>query len=75
MSKPDGKLFITFERPATPNEAVRDAATGGSVEQTLASVYYSAQVLFFGAEFTRAYACRFGSISAAQHGSSSLNTG
>jgi membrane protein len=27
-------------------------------------VYYSAQVLFLGAEFTRAYACRFGSIRA-----------
>jgi len=25
-------------------------------------VYYSAQVLFLGAEFTRAYACRFGSL-------------
>jgi membrane protein len=24
--------------------------------------YYSAQVLFLGAEFTRAYACRFGSM-------------
>ena len=27
-------------------------------------VYYSAQVLFLGAEFTRAYACRFGSMCA-----------
>ncbi len=31
-------------------------------------VYYSAQVLFLGAEFTRAYACRFGSMRAANPG-------
>jgi membrane protein len=30
-------------------------------------VYYSAQVLFLGAEFTRAYACRFGSIRASKN--------
>jgi membrane protein len=36
----------------------------GSLVILLVWVYYSAQVLFFGAEFTRAYACRFGSISA-----------
>jgi membrane protein len=29
-------------------------------------VYYSAQVLFFGAEFTRTYTCRFGSMFNAQ---------
>jgi membrane protein len=47
----------------------------GSLVILLVWVYYSAQVLFFGAEFTRAYACRFGSICAAEHGSSSLNIG
>jgi len=41
----------------------------GSLVILLVWVYYSAQVLFFGAEFTRAYACRFGSISAARPGS------
>jgi len=47
----------------------------GSLVILLVWVYYSAQVLFFGAEFTRAYACRFGSICAGQHDSSSLNIG
>jgi membrane protein len=37
----------------------------GSLVLVLVWVYYSAQVLFLGAEFTRAYACRFGSMSAA----------
>ena len=35
----------------------------GSLVILLLWVYYSAQVLFFGAEFTRAYACRWGSVS------------
>jgi membrane protein len=39
----------------------------GSLILVLVWVYYSAQVLFLGAEFTRAYACRFGSMSAAHH--------
>jgi membrane protein len=34
----------------------------GSLIIILVWVYYSAQVLFLGAEFTRAYACRFGSM-------------
>ncbi len=34
----------------------------GSLIIVLVWVYYSAQVLFLGAEFTRAYACRFGSM-------------
>jgi membrane protein len=34
----------------------------GSLVVVLVWVYYSAQVLFLGAEFTRAYACRFGSM-------------
>jgi len=34
----------------------------GSLVIVLVWVYYSAQVLFLGAEFTRAYACRFGSM-------------
>ncbi len=38
----------------------------GSLVILLVWVYYSAQVLFFGAEFTRAYALRFGSISPAR---------
>jgi membrane protein len=37
----------------------------GSLVILLVWVYYSAQVFFLGAEFTRAYACRFGSIFAA----------
>lgn len=37
----------------------------GSLIVVLVWVYYSAQVLFLGAEFTRAYTCRFGSMSAA----------
>jgi membrane protein len=37
----------------------------GSLILVLVWVYYSAQVLFLGAEFTRVYACRFGSMSAA----------
>jgi len=36
----------------------------GSLVILLVWVYYSAQVLFFGAEFTRAYACRLGSLAA-----------
>lgn len=36
----------------------------GSLVVVLVWVYYSAQVLFLGAEFTRAYACRFGSMRA-----------
>ena len=41
----------------------------GSLILVLVWVYYSAQVLFLGAEFTRAYACRFGSRSAPTRGS------
>jgi membrane protein len=36
----------------------------GSLVIVLVWVYYSAQVLVLGAEFTRAYACRFGSMCA-----------
>jgi membrane protein len=35
----------------------------GSLVILLVWVYYSAQVMFFGAEFSRAYALRFGSMS------------
>jgi membrane protein len=35
----------------------------GSLVLVLVWVYYSAQVLYLGAEFARAYACRFGSMS------------
>jgi membrane protein len=38
----------------------------GSLIVILVWVYYSAQVLFLGAEFTRAYACRFGSMCASK---------
>jgi membrane protein len=41
----------------------------GSLVIVLVWVYYSAQVLFLGAEFTRAYACRFGSLCAPRNGS------
>ena len=34
----------------------------GSLVLLLVWVYYSAQVFFLGAEFTKAFACRFGSI-------------
>jgi membrane protein len=40
----------------------------GSLIFILVWVYYSAQVLFLGAEFTRAYACRCGSMSAPESG-------
>jgi len=36
--------------------------TAGSLVILLLWVYYSAQVLFFGAEFTRAYSTRYGSV-------------
>ena len=36
----------------------------GSLIVVLVWVYYSAQVLYLGAEFTRVYACRFGSMRA-----------
>jgi membrane protein len=38
----------------------------GSLVIVLVWVYYSAQVLYLGAEFARAYACRFGSMRAPQ---------
>jgi membrane protein len=38
----------------------------GSLIVVLVWVYYSAQVLFLGAEFTRAYACRLGSMCASK---------
>jgi membrane protein len=37
--------------------------TASSLVIVLVWVYYSAQVLYLGAEFTRSYACRFGSMS------------
>ena len=37
----------------------------GSLVVLLVWIYYSAQVLYLGAEFTRVYACRFGSMFAA----------
>ncbi len=40
----------------------------GSLVIVLVWVYYSAQVLYLGAEFTRAYACRFGSMGADKKG-------
>ena len=40
----------------------------GSLVVVLVWVYYSAQVLFLGAEFTRAFACRFGSMCAPMDG-------
>ena len=40
----------------------------GSLVVVLVWVYYSAQVLFLSAEFTRAYACRFGSMRAPMDG-------
>jgi membrane protein len=40
----------------------------GSLVIVLVWVYYSAQVLFLGAEFTRAYACRFGSRCVPENG-------
>jgi membrane protein len=44
----------------------------GSLVVVLVWVYYSAQVLFLGAEFTRAYACRFGSMCAPMDGSAGI---
>lgn len=39
--------------------------SAGSLVILLVWIYYSAQVLYLGAEFTRVYACRFGSMFAA----------
>ncbi len=39
----------------------------GSLVIVLVWVYYSAQMLYLGAEFTRVYACRFGSMRASEH--------
>lgn len=47
----------------------------GSLVIVLVWVYYSAQVLFLGAEFTRAYACRLGSMRAHNGGVGSESSG
>jgi membrane protein len=47
----------------------------GSLVILLVWVYYSAQVFFLGAEFTRAYACRFGSMFASKLEASAAITG
>jgi membrane protein len=47
----------------------------GSLIMLLVWVYYSAQVFFLGVEFTRAYACRFGSIFTAALEASAAITG
>jgi len=47
----------------------------GSLVILLVWVYYSAQVFFLGAEFTKAYACRFGSMFAATLEAPAASTG
>ena len=42
------------------NATVSAYGAAGSLVLILLWVYYSAQILFFGAEFTQVYACRFG---------------
>ena len=51
----------------------RSYGAGGAVVLVLLWVYYSAQVLFFGAEFTQVYASRHGSrVRPAQHGTTTV---
>jgi membrane protein len=47
----------------------------GSLVIVLVCVYYWAQVLFLGAEFTRAYTCHFGSMCALHAGTKNLSSG
>jgi membrane protein len=54
-----GKFLIGFYLGASSITSAYGAAT--SVVIVLLWVYYSACILFFGAEFTKVYACRFGS--------------
>jgi len=51
-------LGVYFERAGFADTY----GSAGSLVILLVWVYYSAQVFFLGAEFTRAYACRFGSM-------------
>jgi len=55
-----GKLLLGLYLGRASFENTYGAA--GSLVIVLVWVYYSAQVLFLGAEFTRAYACHFGSM-------------
>ena len=67
------QTLINHLHEATSTDALREAMSGfadsygaaGSLVILLVWVYYSAQVFFLGAEFPRAYACRFGSMFAA----------
>ena len=54
-----GKFLISFYLGRTTVASAYGAA--GSLVVLLLWVYYSAQVVFVGAEFTYAYTCRFGS--------------
>src|SRR6266542_3422327 len=46
--------------PSVRLESVFTLAAAGSLLVLLAWVYYSSQILFFGAEFTRVYTNRYG---------------
>ena len=56
-----GKFVIGFYVGKTISASAYGAA--GSLVVVVAWIYYSALLLYFGAEFTRAYANRFGSLS------------
>src|SRR4029079_17800565 len=53
-----GKYLLTLYLTAGSTTSAYGAA--GSLAALLIWVYYSAQILFYGAEFTRAYALKFG---------------
>jgi membrane protein len=54
-----GKFVIGFYIGKSVSASSYGAA--GSLVIVIAWIYYSALILYFGAEFTRVYACQFGS--------------
>jgi membrane protein len=61
-----GKFLIAVYLGKQGLESTFGAAA--SIVLILVWVYYSAQIVFFGAEFTQVYARRFGSLAGAAHG-------
>ena len=55
-----GRLGIAYYLGQSTGTSVYGAA--GSLVALLMWVYYSSQLLFFGAEFTQVYARRYGSL-------------
>lgn len=60
-----GKLLIAFYLSKQGLESTFGAAA--SIVLLLVWVYYSAQIIFFGAEFTQVYARRYGSLAGEAH--------